>query len=229
MPDVPSPAKVNLTNTSSISSSQRGTLTLSIQKNLWCQSFQILNMLGSKRPSAIWPKCTSGTFGGPPVLCIEALWSKMVVTDAFPQIFLLGVSISFSCFKHLVATMCAYESWQRQNIRKGKHKITNSTSQMGSQAVRESSESCGPLNHCSHEVVGGGGELIIWAAPGHKWVMELPSRQVSDCPEMIILLSAGLPPIQFRGVNYRSQILTKGDPIQGSFLSVNIYAATSLS
>ena len=88
----------------------------------------------------------------------------------------------------------------------------------GPRAVRGSSESCGPLNHCSHELVGGGGVgwpllavcLIIWATLllGHKWVMmELPSQPIAATVSIVqrwlsCYLASGLPPIQFQGVNY---------------------------
>ena len=88
----------------------------------------------------------------------------------------------------------------------------------GPQAVRGSSESCGPLNHCSHELVGGGGvgwpllavRLIIWATL--RWVTNEswwncllnPSRQLSQLSrdDYLVILLVGC-----RRSNFKESII----------------------
>ena len=66
----------------------------------------------------------------------------------------------------------------------------------GPRAVRGSSESCGPLNHCSHELVGGGQPTSLFeqrSVTNESW--NCIRGKSPNCPEMIILLSAVGDPI----------------------------------
>ena len=118
-----------------------------------------------------------------------------------------------------------------------------------SESLRRSSETCGPLTHCSHELAnlwdswaaGGRPALIIWAAPPQFWLAgsqmnhdgialkEANNPSCGKClnsPKMIISLSSGLPAalIQFRGADYLCRSWPKGNPIPefSSWISMQI-------
>ena len=151
--------------------------------------------------------------------------------DAFPRTSLLCVLISFCCFKTTPTP-------EKMGVQHNKCIFLDLTPKKqytqlllrAASSERVLGELRPLLNHCSHELVGGGQPLV--GNPPHylSSARSQMSHGIAFAARVPIVqrwLSCYPPPvIQFRGFNYRLQILTKGDPIPGSFLSVYIYAAS---